>query len=603
MYYNNKIMKSVKKYSKKKSRVQPKVQPKVQARSNKKRVNKKVNKVTKKVKRSESRKNTKKNLQSGGLKLKSPIKLFKNWKSKRKMRKSLRALELDRRKSDQLVLYAPPLNENENENGNGNEIDVKAIFFDVDGTLSDAHCGKKYVKSHTDQWLQLIKHLKKLKANRVKLFILTRCFTYENICNGNEDEYYGIDENGIDGSGPSANSAREYYKAILDLMDGVFSADKVISINKPIPEMSSEDGWAIIKSFYMDTVFNSMSISKRTDVVLIDDSRTNAEFAANEFGFSAFHNADNTNNYVGKALDMTNNALRMLLGEEIEDSSRNFFTQVRQVQPIEDYKIRQLKQQHSKIIEHIEQIVTQFIVTGKKFSCPPITVLDKDGNEIDLNEYEFDESDFEVSKDNQSTTILGNRVSNYQPPTQNKSISEHDNFFVLYINRNGEICIKGIIAYKNYYKYENGEKIIKLTPDTLSKAIMFYSDISFLDSNGNEIILSSDTGLWDKLTPDEIRRQVIKHINENKQQFLKELYSTLQHRLGEDYRYKNDFNREFNTKPDYFQLPSLDRVLFIRPHELPKETDRQKQRREAWSKFLEERERRKSEKENNRNPW
>ena len=153
---------------------------------------------------------------------------------------------------------------------------------------------------------------------------------------------------------------------------------------------------------------------------------------------------------------MTNNALRMLLGEEIEDSSRNFFTQVRQVQPIEDYKIRELKQQHPTIKEHIEQIVTQLLVlaTRKKFSCPPPpTVLDIYENVINLNEHEFAELDFEVSRTRESLSILGNRLSNYEPPKQNKIISKHDNFFVLYINSFGQICIKGIREYKYQLMY------------------------------------------------------------------------------------------------------------------------------------------------------
>ena len=482
---------------------------------------------------------------------------------------------------------------NENGNGNGNEIDVKAIFLDVDGTLSDAHCTEENVEYNLVQYNELLSLLRKLKDKGVKLFILTRCFTYENICNGVRTK------EAEEATPVQKKSAIDYYAPIVEAMDGVFSADKVISINKPIPEMSSEDGWAVIKSLYMDTVFNMMILSKRTSVYLIDDSKINAEFAANEFGFSAFHNADNTDNYVGKALDMTNNALRMLLGEEIEDSSRNFFTQVRQVQPIEDYKIRELKQQHPTIKEHIEQIVTQLLVlaTRKKFSCPPPpTVLDIYENVINLNEHEFAELDFEVSRTRESLSILGNRLSNYEPPKQNKIISKHDNFFVLYINSFGQICIKGIREYKYQLMYNYGNLESTLNPDTETRGLYFY-DISDLP----------DLPKLTRETPDEIRsqviNQVIKHINENKQQFLKELYSALQQRLEQDYRYKKEFNHKFHDKSreDFYTLPSLDKVLFIRPHELPKETDRQKQRREAWSKFLEERERRKSEKENNRN--
>ena len=141
-------MKSVKKYSKKKSRVQRKVQrkvqPKVQVRSNKKRVNKKVNRGTKKLKRSKSRKNTKKNLQSGGLKF-LPEKLsriLKNRKNERRRKELLRRNIRYGRPNSELVFDAPK-ELNENGNGNGNEIDVKAIFWMRDGTLSDAHCTEK----------------------------------------------------------------------------------------------------------------------------------------------------------------------------------------------------------------------------------------------------------------------------------------------------------------------------------------------------------------------------------------------------------------------------------------------------------------------------
>lgn len=529
-------MKSVKNYSKKKSRVQRKdqrkvqpkvqrkVQRKVQMRSNKKRVNK----GTKKLKRSKSRKNTKKKYQSGG-------KWF-----------SLREILKGRKKSNSEPHASSPVVD-----------DVKAIFFDVDGTLSDAHCGKKYVNYDTNKWIDLLKLLRMLKDKGVKLFILTRCFTYENICNGSEYEDYG---KGVE--------AREYYKAIVGAMDGVFSADKIIKIG--IGERGRQY-WTEIKSLYMDAVFRAkFSLEKRSDVVLIDDYRENAEFAANTFGFRAFHNADNTKTYSengGKALDMTNNVLRMLLGE---DSSRNFFTQVRQVQPIEDYKIRQLKQKYpKKIKEHIETVVTQLFVAGKNFSCPPITVLGKDGNEINLNEHEFAESDFEVSReeDNQSLYILRNRVSLLQQQSKQQSKKKKyrpNNFFVLYINSLGQICIKGI---KEYLKEVNdGEFTLK--PDVYEKTLIFYNRIKFPDKP--------------ELTPDAKRSQVINHINENKQQFLKELYSTLKSQLERDYRYKKEFNRKFPKLPLYYQLPSLDRVLFIRPHELPEETERQKQSREAW---------------------
>ena len=94
------------------------------------------------------------------------------------------------------------------------------------------------------QYNELLSLLRKLKDKGVKLFILTRCFTYENICNGVRTK------EAEEATPVQKKSAIDYYAPIVEAMDGVFSADKEILKNNPMLDMSPEDGWAVIKSLY-----------------------------------------------------------------------------------------------------------------------------------------------------------------------------------------------------------------------------------------------------------------------------------------------------------------------------------------------------------------
>ena len=69
--------------------------------------------------------------------------------------------------------------------------------------------------------------MKKLKEMKVKLFILTRCRADLNLCRGKEKLNGGAVESDI-----VSSSAINYYRQIVELMDGVFTADKVITIKE-----------------------------------------------------------------------------------------------------------------------------------------------------------------------------------------------------------------------------------------------------------------------------------------------------------------------------------------------------------------------------------
>jgi hypothetical protein len=412
-------------------------------RSNKKRVNR----GTKKVKRSKSRKNTKKKLrggtgdQSGGLSLPERFK------------KTLRGRELKKKGVNK----------------------IKAIFFDIDGTLSDAKCKDRQVlfnwpddddDDDLSQFQELLKLLKELKDNKVKLFILTDCYAYDNICNGN---YIGHNKEVVTRRADSqtyyvANrraDSQTYYAEILKLMDGIFTADKILR-KKHSPKLDSEF-WAFAKCLIMDTYFtknfrtNEDSYEdsdkvKRNSICLIDDEKINAD-KAQEFGFSAFHNEDNTDPYfegdekapeklnnegwnpdhpdaphlpkkwqrdlsnktetsnkiVGKALDMTNNVLKFLLRKKGDYTKKpHIFTQVKQNKQTEkeiNINIREMLAEHDRnpenqlyksaaLKEHIEKKIDEEKKRKIPYCPPYINVFDKKGEFIDLRTYEFKESDF-----------------------------------------------------------------------------------------------------------------------------------------------------------------------------------------------------------------
>ena len=202
------------------------------------------------------------------------------------------------------------LHDNDNDNGNGNEIDVKAIFFDVDGTLSDAHCNEANVEYYPEQYAELLNLLNMLKNKGVKLFILTRCQPEHNIFkegNRNNIEY----NSNSTGKKKIRTSSEKYYKQIVELMDGVFSADESIKIN-PDEYHNTKNVyyWAFIKSLYMkqyEKLQTKFELLNGGSLVLIDDNETNAIVAANQ-GFRSYSKASS-----GNALDMTNNALMDIL--------------------------------------------------------------------------------------------------------------------------------------------------------------------------------------------------------------------------------------------------------------------------------------------------
>ena len=290
-------MVSVKKYSKKKSRFQQKVQTKVQRKVQRKvqvRSNKKgVNRGTKKLKRSKSRKNTKKKYQSGG-----------KWYS----------LIKNPNPNSELLL-------NPNPNASSPVVDdVKAIFFDVDGTLSDAHCGGENVEYDPEQYNELLNLLDMLKKEGVMLFILTRCSANFNLCNGTRTKEEA-EEEAEEEATDKQKSAIDYYGPILEFMDGIFSADNDSETDSETKSFKIDPFkidpfktrnmniyyWAFLKSKYMEQFIRAQEeeVDKRS-VVLIDDNKTNAIVAANQ-GFRSYSKAS------GNALDMTNNALKDII--------------------------------------------------------------------------------------------------------------------------------------------------------------------------------------------------------------------------------------------------------------------------------------------------
>ena len=356
-------MKSVKNYSKKKSRVQQKVKSKVksrvqariqariQARSNKKQINKQVNKNirrgTKKVQRNKNKKVTKKNLNSrvnvsggGGL----------SWLNLKRLRR--------RRKAEK---------------------PVHTIFFDVDGTLSDAHCNNKDVKYKKSQKDELITHLKKLKEMKVKLFILTRCRADQNLCNGDRKKLNG---GAVESEVFSSASAIDYYDPILKLMDGVFASDVLdIGVGKPLPSENGSMAWAAIKTVVMEEYCKSKNIleEQRASVVLIDDDYRNAR-VANKHGFRAFHN-NKTERVPGAALGMTNNALKKILKEmgvrskfgfKMKYDTRYFFDvseeseDDRKVYEYSEYSELPETKRKGKLVDLTRELRNKFIETIKK---------------------------------------------------------------------------------------------------------------------------------------------------------------------------------------------------------------------------------------------
>lgn len=327
-------MKSVKNYSKKKSRVQQKVKSKVksrvqlkvqariQARSNKKqinkqvsrkvnkRVNKNISRGTKKVKRNKNKKVTKKNLKSrvnvseggGDGKKKS---LFRRFVSKFGRRRTT---------AEGSTAEEPPVGPT-TMTGAPEVVQnplppVHTIFFDVDGTLSDAGCGYGTPNIKDDEYKELLIYLEKLKRLKVKLFILTRCNGESNIC---------------------LYSQREYYKPIVLLMDDVYTGGERLDTDFPLGEPyyrsmdkyqkreQSAIHWAIIKSKFMEHYASRLNIEDKQKIVLIDDDYRNADMAAS-FGFRSFHNKKNESRIKGAALKMTNNVLRKIINSKIRTS-------------------------------------------------------------------------------------------------------------------------------------------------------------------------------------------------------------------------------------------------------------------------------------------
>jgi phosphoglycolate phosphatase-like HAD superfamily hydrolase len=180
---------------------------------------------------------------------------------------------------------------------NNNDQSQKAIFFDVDGTLSSfGNCGGTEHFGEKGMKQDLKNLLAELKRQGFYLFILTRCKLERNI----EKNY-------------------AYYNDIKPFFDKLIGA-KELNIDTNTPDSSvPENGrtvWAYVKSQVMYTIAEQLRIEPQ-DIYLIDDDRVNAKVAS-VYGFNVittYDEASSNDSEKHGGLTMTLNGLKQIFND------------------------------------------------------------------------------------------------------------------------------------------------------------------------------------------------------------------------------------------------------------------------------------------------
>lgn len=184
-----------------------------------------------------------------------------------------------------------PWTRRKNKNNN-NDQGQKAIFFDVDGTLSSfGNCGGTNHFSEKGMKQDLKNLLAELNQQGFYLFILTRCKLELN-----------IEKNGA------------YYNDIKPFFNNLIGAKELnIDIN---PSRDGGTVWAYVKSYVMKKIAEKLGIEDQ-NIYLIDDDRVNAKVASiNGFNVITTYSEDPTNSTEKHGgLTMTLNGLKQIFND------------------------------------------------------------------------------------------------------------------------------------------------------------------------------------------------------------------------------------------------------------------------------------------------